>query len=87
LLAAAAGLGDGELCGSLHGLRCYGAGLSVGRTTWRLERGEIGAADYAAWRAQYLAPHAEALTGLLAGMAQGDRGLPGDIRQERDRYP
>lgn len=57
----------------LQGLRCYGAALRLGKSTAILEHGEIDAAEYAQWRAQYLAPKAGELRPLLAELALGER--------------
>lgn len=54
---------------ALHGLRCLGASLRVGKSTLLLGRGQIEEAEYARLRAQYLVPHAAALTRLLAELA------------------
>lgn len=53
----------------LHGFRCCGAGLRLGRTTVILEPGEIPPAEYAGMRRRWLEPHAKQLRELLAAAA------------------
>jgi hypothetical protein len=56
------------LFGSLHGLRCLGAGLVAEEGRARLVPGELSAEEYAAEREEWLVPHAAALTALLRAL-------------------
>jgi len=53
----------------LHGLRCCGARLCVGKSSLLLSRGELDEDEYARLRAKYLVPHAAQLRQMLAELA------------------
>ncbi|MGI8474862.1 MAG: hypothetical protein ACR2OO_00550 [Thermomicrobiales bacterium] len=64
------------LFGVLHGLRCLGARLTVGDGQWRIERGEMAPAEYRAYRTDFLAPRAAAITSLLGTQASSPTLVP-----------
>jgi hypothetical protein len=58
------------LLGILNGLRCHGCSLTRDGATVRLGRGELGEAEYAQLREQYLRPHAARITALLTEVGE-----------------
>ncbi len=54
---------------TLHGFRCNGAHLRLGRGTLVLEAGEMSEEEYMRLRTQWLLPHAAQLRQMLADLA------------------
>ena len=54
---------------ALHGMRCVGARLRLGKSTAIMEAGQVAAPEYEAWKRQYLEPHRETLLRLLREIA------------------
>lgn len=54
---------------TLHGFRCLGAHLRMGKSSAILEKGEISEQEYAALKAKWLEPFREQLIKLLAELA------------------